>query len=188
MVKRGKISYNKISYKIGNKRAQFYIIAAVIIISVIVGFAIYRNYAKIEKEQVRIYDLGKELGIETGYVYDYGIYNKNNTNELIQSWLYNYSSQEGIVEDWFFIYGDKGSMTALYFTKQSSGGICIEGAGGSSCVSFETITPGSMPVTLSGEGTVKVKFLPENFTYSFELKEGQNFFFVIRSKEASVKG
>ena len=44
----------------------------------------YTNYAKTKKD-TRLYDLGDELNLETGYVYDYGVYKKSEitTDELM---------------------------------------------------------------------------------------------------------
>ena len=61
-----------------NKRGQFYLIAAVIFIAVILGFASLVN--KISKQEVNfLIDIAKELDIESEKVYDYIIYNEMTT-------------------------------------------------------------------------------------------------------------
>jgi len=57
------------------KRGQFYLIAALIIIAVIIGFAGISNYIQ-KKEVIKLYDLGEELGIESQNVLDFGTYNE----------------------------------------------------------------------------------------------------------------
>ena len=55
-------------------KGQFYLMAAIVIIVVIISFAAVSNYAK-KKAEIKIYDLGDELGIESEQVIDYGTYN-----------------------------------------------------------------------------------------------------------------
>ena len=55
------------------KRGQFYLVAAIVIISLIVGFSVVSNYAT-NKEVVKLYDLKEELGIESANVLKYGTY------------------------------------------------------------------------------------------------------------------
>jgi len=58
----------------GDKKAQFYLLAAIIIIAVIIGFAGVSNFYK-KREAVKVYDLGEELEIEGKNVLDYGTLN-----------------------------------------------------------------------------------------------------------------
>ena len=171
------------------KKGQFYIISAIIIIFVLAGFFFAVNKINVKKEQGKIYDLGKELDIETGYVYDYGIYNENNTQELIKEWAktyYNYTKD--VVEDWIFVYGNENNATALYFTKEESGDICIKvGAGTPPCLPMEKTIYGKKKGEIKDK-KIKVEF--KGVSYNFDLKEGQNFYFVIRGGEyvSSKKG
>ena len=64
-----KEEYTQREMKRGNKRGQLYLIAALIIVFVIIGFFSLGNYAKKQKTDVKIYDIAKELEIETGNVY-----------------------------------------------------------------------------------------------------------------------
>jgi len=175
--------------KRGSKRGQFYIIAAVIIIFVIIGFLAIKNYALPRKENIKIYDLADELKLETGSVYDYGVYNKSDTNALMKNWTdayYDYSKTYGNVENWVFIYGSRENMTALLFTTQESGSVCIN-FGGGTCVILEKTIPGKGNI-IGEEGTIEITFDPQNFTYTFDLKQGENFFFIIKTSEYSIEG
>jgi hypothetical protein len=173
--------------KRGSKRGQFYIIAAVIIIAVIIGLFSLTNYMKVETRKTQIYDLGEELGIETGSVYDYGIYNEDDTGKLIENWVrvyYNYTKERGI-EDWIFIWGNAGDMEALYFTTKSSGGVSFEFENVNVRVEVFKKYEEKKHFEKVGrvDSLVNVTFHPKNFTHQFKLKKGQNFFFVIRKGE-----
>ncbi len=171
------------------KKGQFYIIAAIIIIAVIVGFAAIRNYAQTGKKRTKIYDLGEELKIETGNVYDYGVYNGTDIDNLIENWaeIYSeYTESQEIIEDWFFVYGNEEEMSAVTFTTTEAGEIGIYTGMGRVGVQIQR---GRVNRTIIGSihgGRVNVTF--QNFTYDFELEEGENFFFVIRGGEYSATG
>ena len=160
-----------------NKKGQFYIIAAIIIISVLIGIFVVGNYAKTKKDRGKIYDLGEELDVETGYVYDYGVYNGTNISNLVERWAniyYNYT--QNLAEDWVFIYGNEKNATVLYFTKNETGRVCILGF--NTCVIPED--------TINRKGYVsgkEIEIIFNELPYKFELKEGENFFFVIRGGE-----
>ena len=66
------------------KRAQFYIIAAVIIVVVIIGLVGVRNYIRVREEPQEFYDLSEVLSREGTAVVDYGIYNQEDLNVQLQ--------------------------------------------------------------------------------------------------------
>ncbi len=162
------------------KKGQFYIIAAIIIIGVLVGIFFAGNYAKTKKAYTRVYDLGDELNIETGNVYDHGVYSEENVTELIRSWADTYKNYtRDVVENWILIYGDENKMTAMYFTLEDSGSECIDFGTSPVCVPQEQTVFAEGTLDPEGNKTIEVVF--KGIDYDFELEEGQNFFFVISS-------
>ena len=171
-----------------NKRGQFYIMAAVIIIVAIIGIVAVGNYAGIREPETRIYELGKELGLETGEVISYGVYQQQDTNLLIQNWTneyYAYAQEMGVKGDWVFIYGDSEKINVLGLTNSSAGGISL------------IIGDGKSKVPIQGIETSNYSFVPEDnnisivfnkIKYSMNIKEGENFFFVIRGGQYAVQG
>ena len=163
------------------KKGQFYLIAAIIIIIVIVSLSGVTNYIEKRKEPVKFYDLSKELSEEGARVVDYGIYNKEDIPLLMisftDSYFINYTKEKET--EVVFVYGNKNNITVTTYTNQSTGEISINfgttnmgirGAGRHQA-NRTTFTPGS------GEDKVTVTIL-EN-SYKFTLKEGENFFFII---------
>ena len=65
----------KMHYGVRSKRAQFFILAAVIISAVIISFGLTSNMARVNKEPENFYDLAFEVKKETGAVMDYAIFN-----------------------------------------------------------------------------------------------------------------
>src|SRR3989344_4139149 len=57
--------------EVSDKNGQFYLLAAIVIIAIIIGFASVSNYIK-NKSSVTVYNLRDELGIEGAQVLDFG--------------------------------------------------------------------------------------------------------------------
>jgi hypothetical protein len=57
-----------------NKRGQFFIFSAVIIVSIIFSMATISNYAKVRNEPKNFYDYNYDLRKESNEVLDYGVY------------------------------------------------------------------------------------------------------------------
>ena len=70
-----------------NKRGQFYLIAAIIIVGVLFGLTAIYNSASSQKEDSKVYDLSKEVDFESARVIDSGIFYGRNQSE-INDYLY----------------------------------------------------------------------------------------------------
>ena len=88
-----------------NKRGQFFLVAAVIIVVIILGFISVSNYAKKEK-YLKIYDMKDELEIESQKVLDYGIMHTDKMSDFGKD----YSSYIGGETDIYFITGDSQTL------------------------------------------------------------------------------
>jgi len=168
-----------------DKRGQFYLIAAVIIVGLVIGFAALRNRVMEERGFTKVYDLGDELNIETANVYDYGIFDETrNPDELIQSWREKYSvyAQGKIAGTWILIYGDGDAqnLEGWKFDKSTaSGRIDLVGITEYNVESKE-IEPTDV-TNLLEYSEDSVKFTLGEFEHEFPLKSGENFFFIIES-------
>jgi hypothetical protein len=101
------------------KRGQFYIVAAIIIIGVILGFVTMSNYAVAIPKPAKVYDLSGQLSLESGQVIDAAIYNgTQDVNTAIDNFAQNfsnYANQYGNDTELVFIYGDdKNIYVASY--------------------------------------------------------------------------
>ncbi len=165
-----------------NKRGQFYLLAAIVIIAVIVGFATVSNYAK-KKSSIKLYDVKEELGIESGKVLDYGTL-KGNTIEteegpkdIIEHFTDQYDKYAGENKEIFFIFGNYERVVLITYADISSGSIdIVEGETRSKYeVPGRKIVKQFIEPSESGEVSVKIG----KDTYDFKLKPGENFYFVI---------
>jgi hypothetical protein len=155
-----------------NKKGQMYLIAAVIIVTIVLGFAAISNYSR-TKNTIRLYNLKEDLEIASENVLEYGVYNEYNDEEmqdLIEDFIQLYTEYIGEGIEIYFVYGNRNLITIATYSDLDS--IDIED---------ETI------LITSGEVTTKV-FEPqgnkvvvqiESIEYEFDLKSGENFYFII---------
>ncbi len=163
-----------------NNRGQFFLITAIIVIGIIIGFASAVNSINVGDKNEVFYDLADEVNFETKKVLDYGVYNGKNEeekNELVRSFISKYSdyfSQEQLV----FIYGDKDGLDAFYFVKDPAGSVGINtGTPINSAIPITDVKGRTAIVEKDSEDIVSVNI--NDIPYQFELKQGENFFFVL---------
>ncbi len=135
--------------KLGDKSGQFYLLAAIIIIAFIIGFVAISNYSK-KRTPVKVNDFGEELKIESEKVLDYiAIQNQDELADFRTTYS-DYAAENNI--DIYFIMGKGGSIKSYRGT-------------------IETNTHTEVPPLI--EMTV------EDAVYSFDLKPGENFYFIL---------
>ena len=134
-----------------NKTGQFYLMATIIIIGIVIGVLTISNYS-VKKEQIAIYDFAEELEIEGERVIDY----ETTTSESeFDDFAEKYSEYAGNEKDVYFIVGELGDMEVFKY----------EG-------------PIKQPQSYQMNGDNLTTTI-DDIDYSFELKEGKNFHFVI---------
>lgn len=167
------------------KKGQFYLLAAIIIIVVIVGFAATTNYLS-QKNEVKIYDLKDELGIEGQNVIDFGVLNKDklDSQELIDHFTTIYNEYAGDDKELFFIYGSKNSISAFSYTDVVSGTINLQISGEPLGIAITKRVKNDLKPSNSGDKvTVIIKdSLGQETTRQFDLNDGENFYFVIQQE------
>tara|TARA_Y100000310_G_scaffold68821_2_gene64153 strand:- start:681 stop:1247 length:567 start_codon:yes stop_codon:yes gene_type:complete len=173
--------------KRGDKRGQFYLTAAVIIIVVIITFAGINNSIN-RSDPVRIYDLKDELGIESGQVLDHGIYkefNTQRTNKLLQDFTQNYSDYVESGVNLYFVFGNEKELVVADFRNLVTGEVGIQ-HGEEEGLSRLQIKQGIYHATVYNEEEQdkiktedKIRVDIEGNNYEFDLKPGDNFYFLI---------
>jgi len=147
-----------------NKKSQYYLIAAVMIVTILLGASIVTNYAVTREEPVKFYDLSEELKQESSRIIDYGIYNEKDIAPLIEDFAQNYfityAEQKEKDVDFVFIYGNKGEIKTINYIEKN---LDME--------TLEETEPGKVKVDILGK------------TYNFELNEGENFLFIITKEQ-----
>lgn len=157
-----------------NKRGQFYLIAAVIIIAMVFAITALVNQAK-KQEFTEIQYAGEELAIEAEAVLDYGIKNNKDMNILLGHFTKNYSDYSN-VENLYFVFGDTPDISVAAYRHTLPAIIIVN-------ISEEESDELEIPVkaytkkdySISGNViTLTINEIP----YEFELKDGTNFYFI----------
>ncbi len=165
--------------KRGNKKGQFYLLAAIIIIVLITGFAAISNYAK-KKGSVKLYDIKDELQIEGGEVLEYGVYPGKESK--IEEFIEDYQEYAGEGKDLYFVFGNEDEIQSFAFREIL---VTSEVVGGGK------ITTSELKVNKTTLENVEIGELVEVIVndnkYKFELKPGENFFFVISQEVEGEK-
>jgi hypothetical protein len=171
-----------------NKRGQFYLVTAIIIIVVVISFAAIQNYTK-KRATLKIYNIKEELGIESGNVLDFGTFNiesPEERQELITSFSEEYVEYTGEGRNLYLIFGS--CNRGVFFMPYEE---VVTGTStvfiGSQRVSLDSIErelgePIEVGVTSIEQGrceTEVISFGDPPVEYKFELKPGENFYFVI---------
>ena len=170
------------------KRAQFYILAAIIIVLIVISISSVVTYSVVRSQPKSIGELSQTLKIESNGLIKYGLYNQQNLTKLIENFTeedfaqYFLLSPDYDTTNMTFVYGNKTQLVVVRYIKSNSGGAGFIGGPQyqtrSVNVSKTSLapTPGTdMNITVSGK------------SYRFELQEGQIFYFVVSNyKEGEV--
>jgi cysteine-rich repeat protein len=110
------------------KRGQFFLIAAVVIIVVTVSIVTISNYTQ-KKDTVKLYDLGQELGIESQSVLDYGTYSELNETQmkaLMENFIQNYVDYIGETGNLYFVFGNMNKINVIGYQQLANESVCVK--------------------------------------------------------------
>jgi len=145
-----------------NKRGQFYLVAAMIIVAIVIGIASFSNYTN-QRTSQHVYDLGQELGIESANILDYGTMNGSNTTELLENFTDSFEQYAGENVELYFIIGNENNIQAYRYINREKEEVDFA----------------------HGEGDITIKV--DSNDYKFKLASGENFYFVISQEVGGEK-
>jgi hypothetical protein len=133
-----------------NTRGQFYLISAILIVSLIIGFAAVSNYLT-KTESTELQDFAKELEVESQHVLDYATKYGEDVDTLLTDFSSEYNNYVSD-KDLYFIFGQQGDITVL---KNSE--------------IYNDFSLDGNDITLS----------INEVNYIFEITKGENFYYVV---------
>ena len=175
---------------IGSK-GQFYLIAAIIIIAGIIGFATIRN-AVVDTSSTKVYDLGSEFGFESSKVVQHGVYNEYDQQQmdlLLQNFgaIYkSYIDKGENVATLSFIIGNKNDIILYTYTQVAGGSVSLDFGGQYSSLTIQNAQLTEKTLTPTADNKINVEI--NKITYTFDLKTGQNFYFIIDTGSGATSG
>jgi hypothetical protein len=172
-----------------NKRGQFYLVAAMLIVLIMSGFAGVSSYALVNSEPETIVEISEDLSRESYSIIEYGLYNGRDVDELLTEFtgdqigeFFLEKTQDANI---IFVYGDKKNLKALQYKQEIQGVIRV---GRSSWVDYTNIAKIKNLGDVSDKDSVEVELLGRN--YNFDVQDNEIFYFVIvkeRGDEIFVK-
>ncbi|MDD5191958.1 MAG: hypothetical protein PHH54_04960 [Candidatus Nanoarchaeia archaeon] len=171
-----------------NKKGQYYLVAAIIIILAVSGIASVKTYASVKSEPRKIQDIGSELREETVRIVDYGVYSKDNLTRVLNNFTDSefapYFLKKTDNTSIVFIYGDADELYSVQYKPEHTGDVYATLGGASPSWNEITIYANRTRLTGFGE-TINVTILNRNF--EFEIRNNEMFYFLItQEKEGEV--
>jgi len=164
-----------------NKRGQFYIVTALIIVITILTLASTTTYAYTKSSSNTIYELGSELKQESIQIINHGIYTNKDINQLITE-----DFSKNTFADYFIpktenielviIYGNKLEAKIIKYNTVNKG--TIDSSLGNIQIKEQLIQ--ETPAIINSE---EVEVIIKDKTYTFNLKPGENFYFIIANEK-----
>jgi len=177
-----------------DKRGQFYLLVAVIIVAIIIGFASINNLLQ-KNPGIRLEETGEELDFESGQVLEFGVSNveDNEMENLIDYFTTVYAGYVGDEKEIIFIIGDSSgledaavdtvvsgegaSLKAFTYKELVAGKISLIVSENALTVETTKRATESFEITKISDNEISVAVEDQN--YVFEIKPGENFYFVI---------
>lgn len=173
------------------KKGQFYLIAAVIIILVILGLVGVKNYISVKKEPKNFMEIGDTLQLEGSYVVENALYsNTGNVETNTQAYLNLFSNymEQNTNEDFslIIVYGDinGGKVQGKIYYRQSSGNVCLDNscAPGSSMINV-TDTSCNVNVGVPRTANCTITIAGQTITHTVPILQDNNFVFVMTTSK-----
>ena len=170
-----------------NKRGQFYIVTAVLILLIIIGIVGIKSYAVVKSEPRKIQDISSELKEETPRILDYGIYNSSNLTNLVDDFVENKYAEYFLKKTGntsvVFIYGNKTTLWTSQYLESSTGTISATlgpaASGWQQTASYSNKTQIDVSSLTGGILTVDIF----NKEFEFELRDNEMFYFLITQEK-----
>ena len=165
-----------------NKRGQFYLVAALVIIGIITGLATVYNTARGSIEDATVYDLSKEINFEAAQVIDSGIFQAKTYEERSANieFLTDFYATQHPNNDLFILYGNESNITLVFYNFTESGNVGI--AIGGPPIQFSVSGPGKLKQNVERQGDAVSVLFDAETTYNFALRPGQTFFVILRKE------
>lgn len=164
--------------KMKKKRGQFYFIAILVIISLLIGIITIKNTTQ-RTNIGQIGDFKDEVNTEISNVQDYALsqqLTEQSHIDLLVNFSNNYINRLNQNKDIFFVIGNSNSIKIIGY-KQNETSVQYNSGNG-----FEEISnTGNFEQDITPtDSTIIFKLGQQD--YSFELKEGQNIYYIIKHK------
>lgn len=158
------------------KKGQFYMVAAIIIATFVLGVATISNHIQRESSE-RIRDLEGEVKIESAYAADYSLNTGANFKGTMSDFTDNYIEEYKRNNDIYFLFGSDSEMNVRGYQNTDRVIILSDGNSNKTITSSE----GSLSGNINPIGNEIILYLDE-LKYSFDIKSDRNFNFILSER------
>ena len=172
-----------------NKRAQFFLLAALIMTLVMISLATITTLARSPPEDLSVFDLSKELAYESTQILDHGIFNAL-SGAALQQRITNLSDHYATLHkntDFLIIYGDELTLKTFHYTRKPTGKVGIDTGTGTATGHALTRPTANIITDIEQDGKHIKVVLPNQRQVEFDLNPGQNFFIVMEKSGAGQR-
>lgn len=168
-----------------NKRGQFFLVAALVIIGILFGLATTYSNTQTSARETVVYDLSNEMNFEAGQVIDHGVFYSVNTeerNRRIEN-ITDYYSRANPGTDFTVVYGDRNRLYIVAYNSGTAGsfGLTIgSNQIGSNIEQVSRFNDTIVPPVGDNEVTVVLGSARHTFT----LRPGQTFFVLLKKENS----
>ena len=154
------------------KKAEFYVIMSLIIAAIIAGLTATVNYAVVQPQPVKFYDLSENIQSESTRIIDYSVLNKEDVNERVENFtkrFLEYAQERDPNLELVYVYGDATNVTVVNY------------AHGSGIIKSSTGT--NVTVQGGGESVMsKIEFVAGQKTFSRDISQRMEHFRKIKTQ------
>jgi hypothetical protein len=170
-----------------NKRAQFFLVASLLIAALLISIVTVSNYARVAKEDTKFKTILESLSYESARVIDSGVYqsiDQASINGQLSRLAENYSISAPD-SDLFVVYGNASNLTLFNYNSCNSVGSVGVGSDVNSdiCISQRASGPCNNQRSCVTQRDTIILTIGDN-QYQFSLQEGQNFYIVLKKDKA----
>ena len=172
-----------------NKRGQFYLIAAIIIATVMASVFVVFNYTE-KVPGAKVTTLGKEIETESRNTIEYGMlqgFDESEFKNLMSNFADSYIDYTEKRKDLYFIFGTTNEIVVSGYQGSAREVTLIQ----ETTTNIVTTTNGEFQATITSPSE-EIILKIDNSQYPFTLKSGENFYFVINENlngnEYVIKG
>ncbi len=148
-----------------DKKGQFFIIAALILVSVIFGLGTIYNTASAPVHDSKVFSLAEDIKYESAQIMNNGLFlelNQSQINKNVKNITNSYAASNPDV-NLIVVYGKKGEMNYTYYAKGS-----------------EQALDSSNNVTIQND-LITISLSP-NIKYLFNVTKGQNIYVAVKKE------
>lgn len=169
------------------KRGQFYLIAAIVLISILAGLAITKNRASKLEEDATVYDLSEEINYEAAQLVDSGILNEVSEEDLEQNLenLTDFYAKANPEKQLLILYGNEEELVFLLYDKTETGTVGVSFGGAP--IDFNVEVPSKLRSEESRTSNNVDIALADGITHNFELNRGQVFYLILKKEKGEEK-